>query len=294
MFASASRKAAEAAHLAAEKFARLGRQWAGNIRRVSERIAESPQVYRDEDAELGRMAGRAADAGPNPATTASGPATKEPPGPSPDVDAQIARTGWATDPMTVRSHRTDAGLVIPPRTLLEAVATAPDEPWIFRTRAGLTELFRKNIRSGVRLDRLEPIQPINPNFNCHGFTFSRAGSAAWLPGRAVDDILSHNGFRQVAEAGSAVPGDVVVYRNARSEVTHSGVVARVASDDVYVLSKQGPLSVVEHRMHEVTDMYGRDVSIYHTDRPDGRFLAPVPGTECSTPPWPPAAADGEP
>lgn len=87
---------------------------------------------------------------------------------------------------------------------------------------------------------------------------------------------------------------MVVYRNARSEVTHSGVVARVASDDVYVLSKQGPLSVVEHRMHEVTDMYGRDVSIYHTDRPDGRFLAPVPGTECSTPPWPPAAADGEP
>ncbi|MGW4718970.1 CHAP domain-containing protein [Nocardia sp. NPDC004260] len=206
-----------------------------------------------------------------------------------EIAAHVARTGWATDPITLRTHTTDGGTVIPPRTLSEATAGAPPpfDPWIFRSRAGLTELFRMNIESGVRLDRLESLAPINPHYNCHGYTFSRDGEAGWLGGGWVDWILKDNGFRRI-DIGAAVPGDVVVYRNADSVVTHSGVVADVTSGDVYVDSKQGPLSVVRHRLHEVTDMYGSDVAVYHTQRPDGRFLTPVENSGEPSPPWPPA------
>ncbi|MEU7633028.1 hypothetical protein AB0C34_24130 [Nocardia sp. NPDC049220] len=145
-----------------------------------------------------------------------------------------------------------------------------------------------NIERGVRLDQLEPLAPINPHYNCHGYTFSRDGEAGWLAGRWVDGILSDNGFRRISDVGAAAPGDVVVYRDAGSVVTHSGVVAGVTSGEVYVDSKQAALSLVRHRLHEVSEMYGSDVAVYRTDRPDGRFLTPVEDSGLPAPPWPPA------
>lgn len=233
--------------------------------------------------------------------------------PTPDeIAAHIARTGWAIDPITLRSHTTDAGREIPRRTMSEATATAPDDPWVFRSRAGLSANFRDYIEKGIPLDRLESIGPINPHYNCHAYTFSRHGEAGWLAGSLVDDILLHNGFRRVADVGSAVPGDVVIYRNAGSvaqagdavyreissdkieanrkppRVAHSGVVASVTSGEIYVESKLGALSIVRHRLDELTEMYGSDVTIYRTERPDGRFLTPVENSEEASPPWPPS------
>ncbi|MEU1981372.1 hypothetical protein [Nocardia sp. NPDC019395] len=207
-----------------------------------------------------------------------------------EITAHVARTGWATDPIMLRAHTTDAGTVIPPRSISEATANVPPpfDPRTFRSRAGLIELFQMNIDNGVRLDRLEPLTPINPHYNCHGYTFSRDGAAGWLGGSWVDTILSDNGFRRISDTGSAVPGDVVIYRNSDSVVTHSGVVADVTSGEVSVDSKHSPLSVVRHRIHEVTEMYGSDVTVYRTDRPDGRFLTPVENSGEPAPAWPPA------
>ncbi|MFF7945180.1 hypothetical protein ACFZC5_36430 [Nocardia gamkensis] len=114
-------------------------------------------------------------------------------------------------------------------------------------------------------------------------------------GRWVDDILEDNGFLKVTDIGAVIPGDVVVYRDADSVVTHSGVVAEVVgSGEVYVDSKQGPLSVVRHRLHEVTGMYGSDVALYRTERPHGRFLTPIENSGQPAPPWPPAPSPHDP
>ncbi|MFI9415244.1 hypothetical protein [Nocardia gamkensis] len=212
-----------------------------------------------------------------------------------EIVAHVARTGWATDPITLYTHRTDKGRLIPPRTLSEGAVTAPPPvAQLLRSRAGLTRLFQKNIEQGVRLDLLEPLAPINPHYNCHGYTFSRHGEAGWLGGRWVDDILEDNGFLKVTDIGAATPGDVVVYRDADSVVTHSGVVTDLASGEVYVDSKQGPLSVVRHRIHEVTGMYGSHVALYRTERPDGRFLTSIENSGQPAPPWPPAPSPHDP
>jgi hypothetical protein len=295
LFGSVSRKVADLAHSLTETLTNASRALADNWRRHSGTTAEVADALRDRDAELAAQPGQALSVAGDPG---HGPRPNSDPSvsthggdqiPTPDeIAAHVVRTGWATDPITLRTHATDTGTVIPPRTLYEATATAPDDPWIFSSRAGLTELFKRNIESGVRLDRLKSIESINPHYNCHGYTFSRDGEAGWLGGLWVDRILSDNGFRRISDIGAAVPGDVVIYRNADSVLTHSGVVADVNSGEVYVDSKQGPLSLVRHRLHEVTDMYGSDVAVYRTDRPDGRFLTPVENSGEPAPPWPPA------
>jgi hypothetical protein len=299
MVGSVSRKAAEIAHSLSKTLTNAGRALAENLRRHSGAAAEAADALPDRDADLAAQLGQALSVtgdpghGPRPNSDLSVSAHGGDPIPTPDeIAAHIARTGWATDPITLRTHTTDAGTVIPPRTIWEGTATAPPpfEPRIFRSRAGLTELLQMHIESGVRLDRLESLAPINPHYNCHGYTFSHDGEAGWLAGRWVNEILSDNGFRRVADIGAAVPGDVVVYRNADSVVTHSGVVADVTSGEVYVDSKQGPLSVVRHRLREVTEMYGSDVAVYRTERPDGRFLTPVENSGEPAPPWPPASS----
>ncbi|MCX0270961.1 hypothetical protein NLM24_09645 [Nocardia zapadnayensis] len=108
----------------------------------------------------------------------------------------------------------------------------------------------------------------------------------------VDRILSENGFRRVDDLGTAAAGDVVVYRK-DGNVQHSGVVAHVGAGEIHVDSKQGPLSTVRHRLDEVTGFYGTEVSVYHTDRPDGRFLTSVENSEELAPPWPAAPGPRE-
>ncbi|MQY26657.1 hypothetical protein [Nocardia aurantia] len=292
MFESASRAAADAAHLISDALAKAGRTVAGNVRRFGRSTSEHANLLRAHEAESAIRHRNTLFRNENPETR-SVPGVEQhtdAPLPLPEgaVHARVAETGWNTDPITLRSHITDAGTVIPPRSLSEGTFGAPAQfDGLFTSRAGLTELFRMNIEGGVRLDRLEPRTPINPHFNCHGYTFSREGEAGWLAGRRVEDILSDNGFRRLSETDAPVPGDVVIYRNSDSVITHSGVVADANSAEVHVDSKQGPLSVVRHRLTEVTGMYGSDVSIYRTERPDGRFLTPVRNSTETAPPWPP-------
>jgi hypothetical protein len=203
------------------------------------------------------------------------------------INAHMARAGRATEPITLRTHTSDAGSEIPPRTIWEATAGAPEEPWIYRSAAGLERLHGIFAERGVRWDRFKPIGPINPNFNCHGYTFSRNGEAGWLAGRLVDVILTDNGFSRVADLSSARPGDVAIYRDSTGAVTHSAVVSAVSPDGVSVDSKMGALSTARHRIDELLEIYGPQVHIYHTDRPDGRFLMSVENTDINSPRWPP-------
>ncbi|MCX4097592.1 hypothetical protein [Nocardia sp. alder85J] len=286
MFGSASRKVADVAHSLSETLSNASRTLAGRWRRFGDTVTENTDILRRRETTI--------TTGDGQSPPVSGDAGHVfAPGNRPisdDVADRIAETGWDTDPITLRTHSTDAGTVVSPRSWEEWTAGAPPpfHSGLFRSRDGLTELFRMNIDNGVRLDRLEPRTPINPHFNCHGYTFSRNGGAGWLTGRRVDGILSDNGFRRISDPITARPGDVVVYRNDDATITHSGVVAEVTSGEVQVDSKQGPLAVVRHRLREVTGMYGSNVEVYRTDRPGGRFLTPVENTAKQSSSWPTA------
>ncbi|MET8798304.1 hypothetical protein ABZV91_17975 [Nocardia sp. NPDC004568] len=288
MSGRASRKVTEIAQSLCKTLTTVSEAVAGGWRRRAGTAAAGAGTLRARSASAW-----AEVAGPEPWPAAVATPGGDPRPPPATVAAHIARTGWSTEPITLRAHTTDAGTVIPPRTLAESLATAPVDTRIFWSRAGLTELFEQNIRGGVRLDRLDLLGPINPHYNCHGYTFSRDGAAGCIAGRMVDRILSDNGFRRVDDLGTAVPGDVVIYRK-DGNVQHSGVVAQVRAGEILVDSKQGPLSTVRHRLDEVTGFYGSDVSVYRTDRPDGRFLSPVDDSERLAPPWPPTPAPGQP
>ncbi|MGW0003739.1 hypothetical protein ACWDT6_07845 [Nocardia grenadensis] len=210
------------------------------------------------------------------------------------IDSHIERAGWVTPgSKELRTYETDRGTRIPPRTWDTISHLAPEGPWYYRTPEGLKGLFYLERDLGQQLDHFEPRGKINPHFNCHGYTFSRDGAAGWLPGAKVDDILADNGFRRVADESSATPGDVVVYRAApgdgeeagRGVINHTGVVAQVGPDGIMVDSKLGALSIARHEIGEFDDRQGPH-EIYTTDRPDGRFLTPVPGSETAAPPWP--------
>lgn len=290
MSGRASRKVAEVAQSLCRTLTNVSEAVAGSWRRRAGAVAEGTDTLRER-------AGSAwtAASGPHLRPDAIVPGTvagRDPLPPAGTVAAHIARTGWSTEPIILRAHTTDRGTVIPPRTLTESLATAPIDTGIFWSRDGLSELFEQNLQGGVRLDRLELLGPINPHYNCHGYTFSRDGAAGCLAGRMVDRILADNGFRRVEDLDTAVAGDVVVYRK-DGNVQHSGVVACVRAGEILVDSKQGPLSTVRHRLDEVTGFYGTDVSVYHTDRPGGRFLTPVENSEELAPPWPPAPEPGE-
>ncbi|MGW1742730.1 hypothetical protein ACWCPQ_28435 [Nocardia sp. NPDC001965] len=265
---------------------------AGSWRRRSDTAAAGAKLLRRRGAEpIGGVPGSPDDRGRR-AGRKSELAAGDGPMPAPEATAaHIARTGWATGPMMLRTHTTDRGGLIPPRTLMESVSNAPVDTDLFISRAGLSELFAQNIAGGVRLDRLESLGPIIPHYNCHGYTFSRDGAAGFMTGRLVDGILADNGFRRMDSLDAVAPGDVVVYRKG-GEVQHSGVVAGRYSGAIHVDSKQGPLSVVRHRIDEVTGFYGSDVTVYRTDRPEGRFLTPVENSDEPAPPWPPPPHDG--
>ncbi|NUP25498.1 MAG: hypothetical protein HOQ44_02210 [Nocardia sp.] len=284
-----SRKVAGIAHSLAETLTDISAHLAGSWRRRSDTAAAGAKLLDRRGAEpvdgvprddRGQRVGRNSE-------LASG----DRPLPAPEATAaHIARTGWAIGPMMLRTHTTDKGVLIPPRTLMDSVSNAPVDTDLFISRAGLSKLFAQNIAGGVRLDRLESLGPIIPHYNCHGYTFSRDGAAGFMSGRMVDGLLADNGFRRVDDLGAVAPGDVVIYRK-NGVVQHSGVVAGRYSGAIHVDSKQGPLSLVRHRIDEVTGFYGSDVTVYRTDRPEGRFLTPVENSDEPAPPWPPPPRD---
>ncbi len=82
------------------------------------------------------------------------------------------------------------------------------------------------------------------SYNCWGWTFT-CGSAWMNDPIDVDNVLSDNGYAQITPAHSAPakPGDVIVYRDDRGEVLHTGIVREVdpaTGQPTLVESKWGP------------------------------------------------------
>lgn len=72
--------------------------------------------------------------------------------------------------------------------------------------------------------------------DCHGYTF--ANGEVWIDNNQVNNLLRGDGYREVANSQVQV-GDVVVYRNARRQVQHSGIVTSIDGGQVMVTSKSG-------------------------------------------------------
>ncbi len=82
-------------------------------------------------------------------------------------------------------------------------------------------------------DKVKKLAEINTAYNCHGFTF--LAGAGWINPSEVEKILKHNGY-SVAQKPSV--GDVVIYRDNKGLIQHSGIVAAVSGNTVTrVISK---------------------------------------------------------
>jgi hypothetical protein len=142
--------------------------------------------------------------------------------------------------VTDRGQRIRLGSPVQPVPLTDLTGVENDH---FRTH----DLNRKAIvRSGP-----------DPSHNCHGWVFT--GGQFWVAG-VVDDILADNEYRMVS---TPAVGDLAVYRGARGEVVHSGIV-RSAEGCTLVESKWGPMSRFIHRPED--QPFGGACTFYRSDR----------------------------
>jgi hypothetical protein len=142
--------------------------------------------------------------------------------------------------VTDRGRRIRLGSPVQPVPLTDLTGVENDH---FRTH----DLNRKSIvRSGP-----------DPSHNCHGWVFT--GGQFWVAG-VVDDILADNEYRLVS---TPAVGDLAVYRGARGEVVHSGIV-RSAEGCTLVESKWGPMSRFIHRPED--QPFGGACTFYRSDR----------------------------
>jgi hypothetical protein len=77
---------------------------------------------------------------------------------------------------------------------------------------------------GEHLDRFKNAERVSeacPVYNCHGLTF---GSRRTQISPPIFPILDDDGFDKVPSEKDVRPGDIVIYSDARGEVTHSGFV----------------------------------------------------------------------
>lgn len=98
----------------------------------------------------------------------------------------------------------------------------------------------------------------DPTYNCHGWLFT--GGRFWVAGDILDDILADNQYTQVSTPSV---GDLAVYRGARGEVVHTGV---VHSTDGFTLieSKWGPMGRFLHGPDD--QPFGGVCVYYHSPR----------------------------
>jgi hypothetical protein len=118
----------------------------------------------------------------------------------------------------------------------------------------LSSIFGERFRDRV----IEVAAPDN-RCNCHGWVFA-AGRFA-VKGDDVDQILLDNDYYFIERPTA---GDLVIYRNDRGHVLHSGVVRLAESDLVMVESKWGGHG---RYLHQPLDQpYSQNVEFYHSAR----------------------------
>jgi hypothetical protein len=130
----------------------------------------------------------------------------------------------------------------------------------------------------------------DPSYNCHSYVFTD-GKAGWIADPCVvENIIKENGFQKVASADSDCNNyeqikpleerDIIIYRNENNKIVHSGVIFKFNKDSeqFIVRSKFGEFGIFEHSATFPDIPNGFKVArleIYHTDRPQGRFIREV-------------------
>ena len=75
---------------------------------------------------------------------------------------------------------------------------------------------------------------------------------------SIGMILADDGYTEVTP-DQALPGDVVLYYNAKGEITHSGIITTSPSQGLcgfpWVVSKWGMLNEVHHLAYDVPPAY---------------------------------------
>ena len=115
---------------------------------------------------------------------------------------------------------------------------------------------------------LKTVGDATTEYNCHGFTF--LGGAEWIKYNSdVETIIKDNGY-SVTRNPSV--GDVVIYRDDKGEIQHSGIVAAVSGDKVTrVISKWAMYGLHEHNLLDVPKSYGQKTTVYKSNRTSGNF-----------------------
>jgi hypothetical protein len=135
------------------------------------------------------------------------------PGPDPEA-LRPAEGAWAA---------TDRGRSVP-------LFTYPTDPALTGTLAEEEGALLDGRVPSLRVIRAAPPDPTS---NCHGWVFT--GGRFWVKGDAVEDILRDNDYLRVE---APRPGDLVVYRDERGALSHTGVVSSVGSDGLVLLESK--------------------------------------------------------
>jgi hypothetical protein len=187
-----------------------------------------------------------------------------------DVPISLYISGLALSPLPP-CFQTDVQWLPP------GVVATPLEPQKVTTfcdgRAGLADFTPAQadaLLANIGLAHVISTGPPSDAYDCHGWTFT--GGAKWINNDQVQKILDFNCYSSVA-AGGVMAGDLVVYRDAGGNITHTGIVTAVdvAGNATEVESKWGALGRYRHSPSRVPASYGTPA--YHrTTRAGGNQI----------------------
>jgi hypothetical protein len=192
-----------------------------------------------------------------------------------DRSWQRAHEGEGSGQHRIYQHRTDMGSRIG-RNDSYALPTKTEEGYVdpIKWREEVQKEF-----AAFREGSMKIIADPHPGYNCHGYTFTD-GKGGRLDARDVVSILRENNYKPVSSHQDrnvmVRAGDVIIYRNKNTStadnIVHSGFISRVEGHNIYVRSKWGEEGVVDHLVADMPAVFGKEWTIYHTERPDGRLL----------------------
>jgi hypothetical protein len=114
------------------------------------------------------------------------------------------------------------------------------------------------------------LRSITNTYNCVGMVVG--SRRVWIDPADLIRILVEDGYRKLNGLAEAQFGDVVVYRNAKREVVHVGIVIgknlydpEAVRDPLVVLSKWGGAGEYEHDLSDVPVQLGSPAEFW-TDR----------------------------
>jgi hypothetical protein len=174
-----------------------------------------------------------------------------------------------------------------PQYLTDKGSPIPIEKSPKPTRSPERQTLEEELVQEMRKDRGKRISDYDSSYNCHGYVFTD-GKAGWINTTAtVEKILKENGFKRITSGSygnrdytyTQLPKkeDIVIYRNKYNKAVHSGVIIECSNnlDNIFVRSKIGHFGVFEHPLTNSCiqrDLLVTHWEIYHTDRPQGRFI----------------------